>query len=73
LAISRALASDLPVLLIDEPTAGLDAEAKRRVLAALERVRGQRSLVIVTHDSNVAAMADVTARIGVGAVALAAE
>jgi ABC-type transport system involved in cytochrome bd biosynthesis fused ATPase/permease subunit len=48
-AIARAVASELPVLLLDEPTAGLDAQAETRVLEALRALRGQRTIVIVTH------------------------
>jgi subfamily B ATP-binding cassette protein MsbA len=58
LALARALVRNSPVLLLDEPTAGLDAESKRLVLAALTRVAGDRTLVTVTHDPEVAACAD---------------
>jgi ABC-type multidrug transport system fused ATPase/permease subunit len=57
-AIARALASELPVLLLDEPTEGLDACAEGEVLRALEALRGERSLVIVTHRPAVAAIAE---------------
>lgn len=56
-ALARAIASGLPALLLDEPTEGLDPEAERRVLDALARLAGKRSLVVVTHRDNVARLA----------------
>jgi ABC-type multidrug transport system fused ATPase/permease subunit len=65
-AIARALSSGLPVLLLDEPTEGLDAEAEQQVLSALCALRGQRTLVVVTHRDAVARIA--ARRIAIGAV-----
>ena len=58
LALARALASELPVLLLDEPTAGLDAAAQRTVLETLLAVRGERTVVLVTHRTEPLALAD---------------
>lgn len=64
LSMARALATGLPVLLLDEPTEGLDAEAQGRVLAALQRLKGERTLLVVTHRSEVLALADRVVPIG---------
>jgi ABC-type multidrug transport system fused ATPase/permease subunit len=63
-ALARALSTELPVLLLDEPTEGLDGEARRIVLESLERLRGKRSLLVATHQDEVVAIADRVIRIG---------
>ncbi len=49
LGIARALLHDAPLLLLDEPTEGLDAATERHILAVLRRLGRQKTLVIVTH------------------------
>ena len=49
IALARALAGDAPILVLDEPTEGLDAATEQRVVERLrERLRGRTALVI-TH------------------------
>lgn len=50
--IARALALDPEVLLLDEPTAALDADSRRQVEQTLTRLRSERgiALVLVSHD-----------------------
>lgn len=49
-AIAGALAMGAPYLLLDEPTAGLDARGRRDVLYAIAAERMRAGVVVVTHD-----------------------
>lgn len=49
ISLARALASLSPALLLDEPTANLDAEGERRAIATLREAARERSIVLVTH------------------------
>jgi len=50
LAIARAMIRDAPVLLLDEPTTGLDAESTERVLAPLRRLMAGRTTLMISHN-----------------------
>jgi ABC-type transport system involved in cytochrome bd biosynthesis fused ATPase/permease subunit len=63
IALARAIATRQPVLLLDEPTSGLDPDAQRRVLDAIVRLRGLRTVVIVTHRPEPLAVADEVVRL----------
>lgn len=63
IALARAIATRQPVLLLDEPTSGLDPHAQRMVLDAVERLRGERTVILVTHRSEPVAIADIVLRI----------
>ncbi|MEV5874214.1 ABC transporter ATP-binding protein [Streptomyces sp. NPDC052101] len=58
LAIARAILRDAPVLVLDEPTTGLDAMAARRVVGPLRRLMAGRTTIMITHDLNLAPDAD---------------
>lgn len=59
LALTRVLATDRPILLLDEPTAHLDAAAEATVLAALQvRARAAATVVVIGHRPTVLAAAD---------------
>ena len=49
LALARALLSPAPVLILDEPCAGLDAEAERAFLTTLNTVAEGRTVVLIAH------------------------
>ncbi|MFB7620509.1 ATP-binding cassette domain-containing protein [Kitasatospora sp. NPDC056181] len=50
LAIARAMVRDAPVLILDEPTAGLDAESGLRILEPLQLLMTGRTTIIISHN-----------------------
>jgi putative ABC transport system ATP-binding protein len=58
-AIARALVNGPSLILADEPTGNLDAQAEGEILEIFQRLSAQgRTLVLVTHSSAVAAHAN---------------
>ena len=57
IAIARAALRDARLLLLDEPTTGLDEENRWIVAQALERLAEGRTTLLVTHDLPLAARA----------------
>lgn len=57
-ALARALALDPLVLFADEPTGNLDAESREQVAALLFETGKERTLILVTHDLELAARAE---------------
>jgi len=65
-AIARALVTQPEILLADEPTAELDAAARSRILDLLFDAGSGRTLLIATHDPDVAARCHRTVRVADG-------
>jgi ATP-binding cassette subfamily B protein/subfamily B ATP-binding cassette protein MsbA len=58
LAIARALLKQAPILILDEPTAALDAESEALLLGAIERVSADRTVLVIAHRLSTVRRAD---------------
>ncbi|MGH3771862.1 MAG: ABC transporter ATP-binding protein [Pseudonocardiaceae bacterium] len=50
IAIARAMIRNAPILLLDEPTTSLDAEATDRILTPLRRLMTGRTTILISHN-----------------------
>jgi ABC-type multidrug transport system fused ATPase/permease subunit len=51
IAIARALVRDTPVLVLDEPTTGLDRASSERILLPLRRLMQGRTTILISHSA----------------------
>lgn len=58
IALARALVLDARVLVLDEPTTGLDADAAHRLVGTLAALARDRAVLVASHDPIVLASAD---------------
>jgi subfamily B ATP-binding cassette protein MsbA len=59
ISIARAVIRDTPILILDEPTASLDAASEESVITALERLMKNRTSVFIAHHLAAIRHADV--------------
>ena len=50
LTLMMAYLSDKPIVILDEPTAGQDAESLERCVALIREMRKEKTVLIITHD-----------------------
>ncbi len=66
IALARALVRDAPLLILDEPTADLDAESAAVVAAAIGEARQGRAVLVIEHLPALARLADRVVRLADG-------
>jgi ATP-binding cassette subfamily B protein/subfamily B ATP-binding cassette protein MsbA len=59
ITIARAILRDAPLLILDEPTAALDADTEARVMQGLERLMEGRTTFVIAHRLSTVRRADV--------------
>ncbi len=57
-ALARALAGPAPVLVLDDVVASVDTVKEEEIVASLGRLRGRRTIVLMTHRLRAAQLAD---------------
>lgn len=58
ISIARAFLKNAPILLLDEPTAALDAESEKEVQRALDELRKSRTTLLIAHRLHTVMSAD---------------
>ena len=53
IALARAFVKNAPIVLLDEPTSHLDQENKIMLIEKIERLFKDKTLIIVSHDSEI--------------------
>ncbi len=69
IGIARALIRDNPILILDEPTAALDAQSEDLVIEAMERLMKGRTVITIAHRLSTLRRADKIVVIDEGVVA----
>ena len=68
-AVARAIAAKPPVILADEPTGNLDTKSTKEVMAILHELKDEgRTVIVITHDNEIAEEAERVIRIRDGKV-----
>jgi zinc transport system ATP-binding protein len=63
--VARALAAEPELLILDEPTANMDAESESRLFKTLGGLKGKATILVVTHDTGfVSALTDAVFCVG---------
>ncbi len=59
ISIARAIIRDTPILILDEPTTGLDSASEQAVIEALERLMEGKTSIVIAHHLNAIRDADI--------------
>jgi ABC-type multidrug transport system fused ATPase/permease subunit len=58
ISIARALLTEAPIIIMDEPTSALDPEHEAKIVDTLKRLKGQRTIILVSHRLSTVADCD---------------
>jgi thiol reductant ABC exporter CydD subunit len=73
IALARAFLDDAPLVVLDEPTAHLDAESAAAIEAAIGRLAVGRTVLLITHRADLAARCDRVVELRDGRIVAAGE
>jgi subfamily B ATP-binding cassette protein MsbA len=59
IAIARAIIRDTPILIMDEPSSGLDASSEKQVFEALDRLMQDKTSIVIAHRLSTIRRSDV--------------
>ena len=68
IAIARALLTEAPILVLDEPTSAVDAEQEASLVETIRRLRGVRTVIVVSHRPGTVAGCDLAIEIRDGRI-----
>jgi subfamily B ATP-binding cassette protein MsbA len=68
IAIASAIIRDTPILIMDEPSSGLDAESEKMVFEALDRLMEGRTSIVIAHRLSTIRKADVIFVVDAGTI-----
>ncbi len=58
LLLAQALLQEKPIMILDEATSALDSESERSIMQALTKMRGEHTILIISHRPLIREMAD---------------
>jgi ATP-binding cassette subfamily C protein LapB len=73
IAIARALFGDPPILLLDEPTGNLDGQAEGALIARLQKLAQDHTIVVVTHSPRLLSICDSITVLNRGQISMAGK
>ena len=58
IALARALYNEPKILILDEPSSGLDKNAEKKLISSLDKLKGSINIIIISHKKDVVKICD---------------